>query len=68
MDEGSGRAASYYDVEDMTGRTTPTTGTLDMPSSACSPMETAIGCASLIDAVAAPTPLTLTTGATPAGS
>ena len=63
----SDHAASAYDVEDTTGRTTPATGTLDVPSSTCSPVDTAIGCASPVDAVAAATPLTLITGAAPAG-
>ena len=63
MDDGSGRAASTRDVEDMTSRAACTTGTLDTPSSTYSPMDAAIGCASSVDAVAAPTLLMLTTGA-----
>ena len=39
-----------------------------MPSSAYSPMDAANGYASPIDAMAAPTPLTLTSGAALAGS
>ena len=65
-DGGSGCASSICDVEDTTGRTAPTTGAPDAPSSACSPMDIAINCATPVYAVAAPTPLTLTTGATPA--
>jgi len=68
MNDGSGHAASAYDIEDTTGRAAPTTGVLDAPSFACSPMDVAIGYASPVDVVAAPTPFTLTTGAAPAGS
>ena len=68
MDDGSGRATSAYDVEDMNGRAAPTTGASDVASSTCSLMDAATSCASSVDVVAAPTPLTLTTGAAPAGS
>ena len=67
-DDGSSHAASACDIEDMTSHTVPTTGALDAPSSACSPMDAAIGCASSVDAMAAPTPLMLTTGAAAANS
>ena len=67
-DDGSGHATSAYDVEDTTGRAVPTTSALDAPSSAYSPMDTAIDCASPVDAVAAPTPLTLTTSTALVGS
>ena len=62
MDDGSGRATSAYNVEDTTGRAVPTMGALEGPFFACSPMDAAIGCASPIDAVAVPMPVTLTTG------
>jgi len=65
---GSGRASSACDVEDTTSRAAPATGAPDTPSSACSPVDTAIGCASPVDAVATPTPLTPSTGAATAGS
>ena len=68
MDDGSGHAASACDIKDTTGHAAPTMGTPDMPSSTCSPMDAAIGCASSIDVVAAPTPLMLTTSAVPVGS
>ena len=55
IDDGSSHASSAYDIEDMTGRTMPTTGTPDAPFFACSPMDAAIGCASPVDAVVAPT-------------
>jgi len=67
-DDASGRAPSAYDLEDTTSHAVPTTGALDVPYSSWSPIDTAIGCASPVDTVAAPTPLTLTTGAAPAGS
>lgn len=67
-DGGSGRASFAYDVEDTTGRAMPTMGALDAPSSACSPMDTAIGYASTIDAVATLTPLTPSTSTALAGS
>jgi len=56
-----------YPTDDMTGRATPATGALDAPSSACSPMDATNRCASPIDTVVDPTPLTLTTSATSAG-
>ena len=65
---GSGRTSSTYDTGDMIVNATPTTGALDVPSSACTPMDTNTGCASSVNAMAAPTPLTLTTSAAPAGS
>jgi len=67
-DDGSGRAAFAYNVEDMTDHAMLATGALDAPSSACSPMDTAIGCASPIDAMAAPMPLKPSTCAATAGS
>ena len=67
-DHGSSRTTSACDVEDKTDHATPTTGAPDMPSSACSPVDIAIGCASPVNAVAAPTQLTLTTGAAPVRS
>ena len=63
-DNGSSHATSAHDIEDLTGRAAPAMGTPDV-SSTCSPMDAAIGYASLVDVVAAPTPLTLTTGAAP---
>ena len=67
MDDGSG-AASAYDVKDMTDQAAPAMGALDTPSFVCSPTDTAIGYASQVNVVAAPTPLTLTTGMTPVSS
>ena len=67
-DDGSGRAAFTYDIEDMTGHAAPTMGAPDMPSFAFSPMDADIDCASSVDALAALTPLTLITGVAPAGS
>ena len=61
IDGGFDRASSTYDVEDMTGCTVPTMGTLDAPSSTCSPMDVAISCASSDDTMATPMPLTLIT-------
>ena len=63
-----GGATFTYDVEDTIGHAVLATGIPDVPSSACSPMDAAISCASPVDAVAAPTPLTLTTSAAPTGS
>ena len=65
---GFGHATSAYDVEYMTSHAVPAKGAPDVPSSSCSPMDSAIGCTSPVNVVAAPTPLTLTTGAAPAGS
>ena len=67
-DDGSGRAASTCDIEDMTGCTTPAMGAPDVPSYACSPMDAAIGYASLVDVVATPMLLTLTISAALVGS
>ena len=67
-DDGSGSAASTYNVEDTNGHATASMGTPDAPSFACSPMDAAISCASPVDTMAVPTPLTLTTGMVPAGS
>ena len=47
MADGFGHAASARDIEDMTDSATPTTGAPAMPSSASSPMDTAISCASV---------------------
>ena len=68
MDGGSSCASSAYDVEDTTGHAAPATGAPDAPSSACSPMDVAIDCASLVDAVATPAPLMLATSVVLAGS
>ena len=67
-DDGSSRAAFACDVKDMTGHATPTTGAPDVPSFACSPMDVAIDYASPVDAMAALTPLTPSTGTVSAGS
>ena len=48
----------------MIGHAAPATDTLDAPSFACSPMDIAIGYASPVNIVAAPTPLMLTTSMT----
>ena len=60
MDDGSSRASSAYDIEDTTGRATPTTSAPNVPSFTCSPVDAAIGCASPVDVMAALTPLSLT--------
>ena len=67
-DGGSGRTSSACDAEDTIGCAVPAMGTLDAPSTAYSPMDAAIGYASLVDAVAAPAPLSLTSIMAPAGS
>ena len=56
-DNGSGHTAFACDVKDTTGRAALATGASDAPSSAYSPMDAAIGYASSVDTVAAPTPL-----------
>ena len=68
MDGGSGCASSACDTEDMIGHAAPTMGTLDALSSVCSPMDATFGYASPVDAMAAPTPLVPTIGASPVGS
>ena len=64
--DGSGRAASAHDIEDTTGHAVPATGTPDARPFVCSPVDTAIGWASSVDATADPAPLPLTYGATSA--
>lgn len=68
MDGGSDHASSAFDAKDTTSHVAPTTGALDMPSSTYPLMDIATSYASPVDIVAAPTPLTLTTGMAPAGS
>ena len=68
MDDGSSCAVSAYDIVATPGRTTPAMGAPDAPSSSCSLVDAAIGCASLVDVVATPTPLMLTTGVALASS
>ena len=68
MDDYFGHAASSCGIEDTTGRIAPAPDAPDAPSFACSPMDVAIGCASPVDAMAAPMPLTLTTGVALVGS
>ena len=53
-DDSSGCAASTYDIEDTTGRVEATTGAPDALSSTYSPVDVAIGCASSVNAMAAP--------------
>ena len=66
--DGSSRATSTYDVENMTDCSTPATGAPDTPSSTCSPIDVAISYASSVDAMATPMPLMHTTGEAPTGS
>ena len=67
MDDDFYCAISAYDVTATPSRAMPAMGAPDMPSSICSPMDAAIGCASPVDVVAALAPLQLTSGAAPAG-
>ena len=66
--DASSYDVSAYDVVATPSCATPTMGAPDVPSFICPPMDAAIGCASPVDVVAAPAPLSLTYNTAPAGS